>query len=187
MTDSGAGQLAGWYHAAGDPPGTHRYWDGTQWQGAPQPVGGATDGAVAAAGGQPAENGKRFVAFLIDVGIFIGLMIAIGILGAILGAIADALGVLMSLIGFVVYVGYWFYNFVYLQGTTGQTIGKKHQGIKLVDDASGQPLGIGGAFIRMLLSALIASICWADHIAILINDDNKRFSDGILNNHVVDA
>jgi hypothetical protein len=29
---------AGWYYADGDPPGTHRYWDGSIWQGGPQAV-----------------------------------------------------------------------------------------------------------------------------------------------------
>ena len=29
---------AGWMHAEGDPPGTVRYWNGTSWQGDPQPV-----------------------------------------------------------------------------------------------------------------------------------------------------
>lgn len=29
----------GWYYAEGDPPGTQRYWDGINWQGAPQLVG----------------------------------------------------------------------------------------------------------------------------------------------------
>ena len=24
-------QPAGWYHAAGDPDGTHRYWNGERW------------------------------------------------------------------------------------------------------------------------------------------------------------
>jgi uncharacterized RDD family membrane protein YckC len=186
MTDSGAGQPAGWYHAAGDPPGTHRYWDGTQWQGAPQPVGGATDGAVATAGGQPAENGKRFIAFLIDAGIIVGIYVVALILAGILGKIAGALGTLFGLLGFLAYLGFGIYNFIFLQGTTGQTIGKKHQGIKLVTDA-GQPLGLANAFIRMLLSGLINMLCWADHIAILINDDGKRFSDKILGNQVVEA
>ncbi len=31
-------QPPGWYYAAGDPPGTHRYWDGELWQGSPEPV-----------------------------------------------------------------------------------------------------------------------------------------------------
>lgn len=28
----------GWYHAEGDPPGTHRYWNGGNWEGGPQPI-----------------------------------------------------------------------------------------------------------------------------------------------------
>lgn len=28
----------GWYHAPGDPVGTHRYWDGAAWRGEPQAV-----------------------------------------------------------------------------------------------------------------------------------------------------
>lgn len=31
----------GWYQAEGDPPGTQRYWDGSAWQGGPQPSVGA--------------------------------------------------------------------------------------------------------------------------------------------------
>lgn len=37
MSDTGA-PGPGWHYAEGDPPGTQRYWDGTQWQGGPQPV-----------------------------------------------------------------------------------------------------------------------------------------------------
>ena len=29
----------GWYQAEGDPPGTHRYWDGAQWASDAQPIG----------------------------------------------------------------------------------------------------------------------------------------------------
>lgn len=28
----------GWYHAQGDPPDTHRWWDGSRWVGQPSPV-----------------------------------------------------------------------------------------------------------------------------------------------------
>lgn len=38
MTDSEGSAGAGWFHAQGDPPGTQRYWDGSAWQGDPQPV-----------------------------------------------------------------------------------------------------------------------------------------------------
>lgn len=38
--DVGMTQPPGWYPAEGDPPGTHRYWDGSQWTTDPQPIGG---------------------------------------------------------------------------------------------------------------------------------------------------
>ncbi|NNF53545.1 MAG: hypothetical protein HKN03_03780 [Acidimicrobiales bacterium] len=36
MSDQQPSQPPGWYHAQGDPPGTTRFWDGSQWQGGPQ-------------------------------------------------------------------------------------------------------------------------------------------------------
>lgn len=40
MTNQGS-TPPGWYPAPGDPPGTHRYWDGAQWTTGPQPIAGA--------------------------------------------------------------------------------------------------------------------------------------------------
>ncbi|MGH1505479.1 MAG: hypothetical protein ACRBI6_18145 [Acidimicrobiales bacterium] len=44
----------GWYHAAGDPQGTQRYWDGAVWSGAPVAAGPATATATAS----PATAGR---------------------------------------------------------------------------------------------------------------------------------
>lgn len=44
----------GWYHAEGDPPGTERYWDGSQWTDGPRPIGGD---ATAADPGPAADSG----------------------------------------------------------------------------------------------------------------------------------
>lgn len=38
MSDQSPLPPAGWMYAEGDPPGTHRYWDGSAWQGEPQPA-----------------------------------------------------------------------------------------------------------------------------------------------------
>ncbi len=78
MTDQG--QPAGWYHAEGDPPGTTRYWDGTQWQGGPQAAPVASGGgAPTVAGQQLASPGLRIAGRIIDA--IIG-----GIVALILGA-----------------------------------------------------------------------------------------------------
>ncbi len=186
MTD-GSGQAPGWYYAEGDPPGTQRYWDGAAWQGGPQPVAGA-GGAMATGGSaMKADNGDRFVAFLIDAGIFIGLYIVVFILIAVGGAIADFLGAIFALIGALAYLGYWIYNFLYLQGTTGQTIGKKMRGIKLVGRDTNQPIGMLMAFVRGLVSAIFAIPCYLDHWWIFVDENNQRLSDNVLGNKVVPA
>ncbi len=177
MTDQGSQPTPGWYYAAGDPPGTQRYWDGSAWQGGPQPVGGGVGGVAAGgAGGTPAEPGQRFIAFLIDFAIAIGISIVFGILGAV----SDVL----ALVGNLVSLGYYIYNYLYLQGTTGATIGKKQQGIKLLSDETGAPVGIGMAFVRGLVQFVLAILCFipllVDYVFILTDKDNRRFSDKFL-------
>ena len=108
-------------------------------------------------GGTPqlAELGPRVIAFLIDwVGAYIVMFIVFAIVGGILGAISDALGALVSLIAFIVYIGFWFWQ-VYQEGTTGQTIGKKMQSIKLVGlENGGMPVGFAMAFVRNFINSL---------------------------------
>ena len=124
-----------------------------------------------------ADPGKRFVAFLIDLGAVIVL--------EIIAALAKS-SALSALVGLAVLV--WvIYNQVYLQGTTGQTIGKKQQGIKLLRADNGQPVGPLMAFVRSLLSGIISIACWVDHWIILVDKDKRRISDKILGFHVYNA
>jgi uncharacterized RDD family membrane protein YckC len=192
MTDAGSSQPAGWYYAQGDPPGTQRYWDGMQWLGEPRAVPTDTPAFSVGYGGAPsgrrrADAGKRFIAFLVDAAIFIGIYVVGLILIAIASSIADALGALIGLLLALVYLGYFVYNYLYLQGTTGQTIGKKQQGITLLRQDNGQVVGIGMAFVRYLLSSIFAIPCYLDHWWILVDEDNQRLSDKVLGFHVYDA
>ena len=164
MTSVPPTQPPGWYYAQGDPPGTQRYWDGATWQGAPQAVPGSEGSALAGAGGRVvAAPGKRFVAFLIDVGIIIALYVVGFIVISVMGAIADALAVIFGLLFVLVYLAYWAYNFLYLQGTTGQTIGKKQQGIILLRSDDHQPIGPLMAFVRSILQGIFSIPCYLDH------------------------
>ncbi len=187
MTDQGGQTPPGWYQAAGDPPGTQRYWDGSQWQGGPQPVGGATPGGAQSAfsgAGDAAELGQRLIAYLIDAGLMVGIYIAGIILVAIFGAIADFLGAIMVLVWLVAIFGFAIYNILYLQGTTGQTIGKKQQGIKLLDNKTGQPVGIGMAFVRNLLGGFLGGLCLLDYLWLFKDNARLRLSDQILDYQV---
>lgn len=78
-TPDAAGNIApGYYAAEGDPPGTVRYWDGTQWVGDPMPAPPAT-GAAAPVGSGGADVGWRILAVLIDgvIGIVLSFILAI--------------------------------------------------------------------------------------------------------------
>lgn len=183
-------QPPGWYYAQGDPPGTQRYWDGTQWQGGPQAAGGTAAQAAGGAGyggAVPAEAGTRFVAFLMDAGIVVVAAIVLGIFIAIFGAISDTLGSLVAVLGYLAIFAFQIYNWVYLQGTTGQTIGKKQQNISTLKSDTMQPVGVGMAIVRMLLIGIFAIPCYLDHWWILVDADNRRLSDKVLEMHVYKA
>ncbi len=197
MTDSAASQPPGWYHAQGDPAGTQRYWDGSQWVGGPQaaqdnavePGGYGQPSAGGSAGmGAPAAYGSRVVAVIIDAVIGIGIVIAGLLLGMLLGFVSETLGTIVFLLGAVA-GGFAFpiWNSIFKQGQTGQTIGKTKQNIKLVSDQSGGPVGVGPAFIRYLLGGLLTSICYLDVLWPLFDEQKKRLTDKILNLSVVDA
>lgn len=62
----------GWYNAEGDPPGTHRYWDGEMWVGEAVAAPGAAGPGGAMPGGRQARGnasdpGKRMLGRFIDV------------------------------------------------------------------------------------------------------------------------
>ncbi len=175
MTDQPT-QPPGWYYAQGDPPGTHRYWDGVQWQGSPQAV-SAT--AAAMSPDQNAGPGKRFVAFLIDWGITIGISIVFNLL-----TVATDLAI-FAVLGQLANLGWFVYNWIYLTGTTGQTIGKGTQGIAVQKD--GQAPGMGMAFVRVVLQAVFTLPCGLDNWWILIDENNRRLSDRVLDMNVYEV
>ncbi|MGB5759857.1 MAG: RDD family protein [Acidimicrobiales bacterium] len=188
------GQMqAGWYYAQGDAPGTQRYWDGTQWVGGPQPVGGLDGGSIAVAGGGvPADWVQRFVAWLINTGIAILLIIALSIVVAVGFGIGDGLGVVLLVLAILANLGFSIWNHVIRQGRTGQSLGKTQQNIKLVRDDTGGPVGAGMALARWLIASLLSSSTCGlygivDVLWPLWDVQKKRLTDKILNLSVIEA
>jgi uncharacterized RDD family membrane protein YckC len=184
----------GWYYAQGDAPGTQRYWDGTQWVGGPQPVGGVVDGGGAGTvtgGRTPAEWGQRFVAWLIDAGIGIAINIVFIILVAVGSAISSGLGSAINIIGTLVGIGFGIWNVIIRQGQMGQTLGKTQQNLMLVRDDTGEPVGIGMALVRAIVGSVLFFLCVIpgilDYLWPLWDDEKKRLTDKILNLSVVNA
>ncbi len=182
MTDQSGQTPPGWYYAAGDPPGTHRYWDGRQWQGGPQLIPGQSPGNSAAVG-QKADLGSRFVAFLIDTAIGVFLFIVLLILVGVLAAISDALGGIAFVLGYVGILGFYIWNYMIRQGRTGQTIGKQQQGIALLG-LDGHPVGGWKALGRYFLGGIIDNACLINTLWIFFDSNNQRLADKIIDANV---
>jgi uncharacterized RDD family membrane protein YckC len=122
--------------------------------------------------GAPASMGNRLLARIIDaliVGVPAGIVIWI-ILASVIDdntCTTDAFGtthcttngvgglLLAYLIFFVAAIAYE----IYFIGVKGATIGKRAMGIRVVDAATGAPIGAGRAFVRYLVLAVTGSIC----------------------------
>ena len=86
----------------------------------------------------------------------------------------------LSLLGFLIGA----YNRWYLGGTTGQSWGKKVVGLKLVKEATGQPIGFGMAFVRDLLH-IVDSICFIGYLFPLWDAKKQTIADKLVKTLVI--
>jgi uncharacterized RDD family membrane protein YckC len=123
--------------------------------------------------GPRASVGIRFVAALID-GIIVGLVSYV--LQLLLGqAVGGALGIVAGL-------AYW----GYLEGSpSGQTVGKRAMNIRVIDFATGGPLGTGKALIRYV-GRIISSIpCALGYFWAIWDKEKQTWHDKIAGTVVV--
>ena len=138
MSDAPQTQPPGWYYAQGDPPGTQRYWDGSSWQGGPQPVPGmGASGVSDTSADTLAEPVKRIVARLIDGVIwFVISALVPGLFGGgPFGDIGIGAAVVLSVVSGALVVAYE----VVMIGTRGATFGKLALGLKVVNEDGSEP------------------------------------------------
>ncbi|MFV0257745.1 MAG: RDD family protein [Acidimicrobiales bacterium] len=147
MTDQS--QPAGWYYAQGDPPGTHRYWDGSQWVGGAQPVPGASDSVSGApALGDPA---RRMAARAIDWMVWTVIYVVVartfvgpGTLASEPVEVSFATTMLVS----VVVGGLILVYEMLMVALRGQTLGKMALSLR-VTTPDGTPAGVAAAALRI--------------------------------------
>ena len=170
MTDGNAQTPPGWYYASGDPPGTQRYWDGTQWQGGPQPVAAGGPGAMAAGGAQLGGPGERLLARIIDIFvIIIPIIIAVVIFGQ---------GFIGSVVTFIVGAGYE----IYLLGTRGATVGKSVMSLKVVNEdysditmeTAARRYAINLVGIIPVIGAIVQFVVGIATIIMVFTDDKRQ-------------
>ncbi|MGI9597855.1 MAG: RDD family protein [Acidimicrobiales bacterium] len=181
MSDAPQTQPPGWYYAQGDPPGTQRYWDGSSWQGGPQPVPGAGAAAVAdSVNGTLAEPVKRILARLIDgvIWFVIAALIPAFIGGGPFGDSSFIVAFLLSILSGAVVVAYE----VVLIGTQGATFGKQALGLKIVNEDGSDPdymtgLRRMGLYIAFIFIGLLPFIGFLAFIAVSIAGLMMLFTD----------
>lgn len=97
---------------------------------------------------------------------------------AVVGGLLIALGVLVSLA-----ITLW--NRVFKMGRTGQSVGKKVVGLKLVDDKTGQPIGAGMCFLRELVSSIVNQVVYLSYLWMLWDADKQTLADKAVHSTVV--
>jgi|SRR6478609_8998491 uncharacterized RDD family membrane protein YckC len=90
----------------------------------------------------------------------------------------------LILIGVVTSIAFFVWNTCLKQGRTGYSIGKGVLGIKLIGEASGQPIGGGMAFLRYLCH-IIDGICYIGYLWPLWDRKRQTFADKIMSTIVI--
>jgi uncharacterized RDD family membrane protein YckC len=132
-----------------------------------------TPSAGAGPSGPRADFGSRLVAFLLD-GIILGIVG--GLLQLAFGRLlGNALGLLVGL-------AYW----GYLEGSpSGQSVGKRVMNIRVVDFATGEPLGVPKALIRYVGRILSGIPCFLGYLWSLWDPEKQTWHDKIAGTVVV--
>ena len=123
--------------------------------------------------GPRASFGRRFVAYLVDV---LLLGIVIGVMTAFMSdEAANAVGLLIGIAYFSLLEG----------GSTGQTLGKKALGIRVIDFNSGGPIGYGRGVIRYLGRILSALALLIGYLWMLWDREKQTWHDKLATSVVV--
>lgn len=138
----------------------------------PQPHPGAPP-TLSGPSGPRAGFGQRFGAALID-----------GILIGVIGAIANVS--VHSAVGGVIPLALGIAYFGYLEGSnSGQTLGKKWVGIRVIDFNTGGPIGFGRAVIRYFGRWVSAIACLLGYFWMLWDKEKQTWHDKFATDVVV--
>jgi len=113
----------------------------------------------------------------------IGYVLVLSTLSGGGSAAMSIIALVLALVSLV--LGIW--NFIFKQGSTGQTIGKGVLKIKLVRQADGQVLGAGTTFVRQICHTLDNLACAIGYLWPLWDEKNQTFADKIMSTLVIKA
>ena len=200
-TPDAAGNIApGYYYAEGDPPGTVRYWDGTQWTGSPMPSPPGASPAAPNAAGFSQERfggmGIRIGAILLDGLVFLVVAVLVSLPFADNVSNSDT-SFEFQVTGGAVFIGPLVYLAltIVMVATIGASPGKLMVGLRITTADGTTPPGYGPAALRSLpwlptLIPLLGVVIWLGIVIaslVTISNDAERRSlfDRVANTRVV--
>ena len=156
--------------------------------------------------GRVADFGPRLLANLVDVALtLIGLIPMFFGIGVLIAAAptdvtydefgnstatgGDAglavVGGLLIALGALVSFGIWLWNRVFRMGRTGQSVGKKVIGLRLIDEKAGRPIGAWMCFLRELVSGVVNQVFYLAYLWMLWDPDKQTLGDKAVHSTVV--
>lgn len=96
-----------------------------------------------------------------------------------------AIGLILIFLGIALIFGIWIWNRIIRMGRTGQSVGKKMFGLKLIDTTSGQPIGAGQSFIRELIHGLANQIVYLSYLWMLWDANRQTLGDLVAKSTVI--
>ncbi len=97
---------------------------------------------------------------------------------------ASGIGVLFYLLGALGSFAIWLWNRSFRAGRTGQSLGKTWMKTWLLEEATGQPIGAGRAFLRDV-AHILDGICYIGYILAAFDSKVQTFADKIMKTVVV--
>ena len=122
-----------------------------------------------------ANWGQRFLGTLVD-----GLVFLVPYILILVGKGTPAL----LLVGALALIGLAIWQLIQ-EGRTGQTVGKKALGIRLVKEETGQPIGVGMAFVRRLAHFLDSIACYIGWLWPAWDAKRQTFADKVCGTIVI--
>jgi uncharacterized RDD family membrane protein YckC len=127
-------------------------------------------------GAQPpyANWGQRFLGTIVDGLVFLVPYLILRLSGS---------AVVMIIAGLILF-GLAVWQLI-MEGRTGQTLGKKALGIRLLKEATGQPLGVGMALVRRIAHVLDSLACYLGWLWPAWDSKRQTFADKICSSIVI--
>jgi len=151
-----------------------------------QPAYGQPPMTYGAPGATLAEWPMRVGAYLIDTACIFGIYLVGFVIGLIASQLSNALGAVVLVLTYLGAIGFLIWQLV-VQGQTGQTIGKEAVKIRLVAEATGQPVGPGLSIGRQFVHVLDSIPCFVGYLWPLWDVKKQTFADKLLHTVVVQS